>query len=451
MSDSSFDGDGDAITCRLAIIGAQRQRVAKVSAILHADNSRSKISIDTLVSLKSTSGEKSGVPDTDIQLPKGVPSEVHIEYVPCVATFDSYEDEHGTNIRYLAKLEYHGPNGTLVKGKSLAPFFDNDIGTDNNNVDNNDNIGDKVNHFPGISAAAIGCGIETEDDVEKVQSFLETLSASCASQLSITKKNSDKDDQSSSGILIKCIKPNAEYSTMKEENEAFRELNEDEKKEAVEKGTIGPGKMANFAYSVAKDSIRRRWDKELTKYEHSLQLAEAKESNAKTEEAEPEQQISALESDPTAQVEIQSTHESVSHIPNPEKTRYACKRCRSILFGVEDLENPPHVQSQHNFRKKTHKTVYGNTGTCQNHFIAQPLSWMNGCNGMEGKLHCYKCNTKVGHYSWTGAQCSCGTWVTPAIMVPMSKVDEMKPMSQNVIESTGALFVNHNLQNLILK
>ena len=127
MSDSSFDGDGDAITCRLAIIGAQRQRVAKVPAILHADNSRSKISIDTLVSLKSTSGEKSGVPDTDIQLPKGVPSEVHIEYVPCVATFDSYEDEHGTNLRYLAKLEYHGSNGTLVKGKSLAPFFYNDI------------------------------------------------------------------------------------------------------------------------------------------------------------------------------------------------------------------------------------------------------------------------------------------------------------------------------------
>ena len=244
---------------------------------------------------------------------------------------------------------------------------------------------------------------------------------------------------------------NSYDASLMEKLKQIEQLNEDEKKEAVEKGTIGPGKMANFAYSVAKDSIRRRWDKELTKYEHSLQLAEAKESNAKTEEAEPEQQISALESDPTAQVEIQSTHESVSHIPNPEKTRYACKRCRSILFGVEDLENPPHVQSQHNFRKKTHKTVYGNTGTCQNHFIAQPLSWMNGCNGMEGKLHCYKCNTKVGHYSWTGAQCSCGTWVTPAIMVPMSKVDEMKPMSQNVIESTGALFVNHYLQNLILK
>ena len=447
MPDSSFNGDGDAIICRVAIIGAQRQRVAKVSAILHADNSRSNISIDELVALQSASaGEESAVADTDIHLPKGVPSMVEIEYVPCVATFDSYEDEHGTNVRYLAKLEYHGPNGTLVKGKSLAPFFDNDIGTDNN-----DNIEDKVNHFPGISAAAIGCGIETEDDVEKVQSFMETLSASCASQLSITKNNTDKDDQSSSGILIKCIKPNAEYSTMKEENVAFREFNEDEKKEAVEKGTIGPGKMASFVYSVAKDSIRRRWDKELTEYEHSLQLAEVQQSNAKSEEVQPEQQISALESDPTAQVEMQSTAASAQHIPNPEKTRYACKRCRSILFGVEDLEDPPHVQSQHDFRKKTHKTVYGNTGTCQNHFIAQPLSWMNGCNGMEGKLHCYKCNTNVGHYSWTGAQCSCGTWVTPAIMVPMSKVDEMKPMSQNVIESTGALYVNHNLQNLILK
>ena len=451
MPDSSLEGD--AITCRVVIIGAQRQRVAKVTTILHADSSRSNISIDTLVSSQSTlAGEESGVPDTDtvdIQLPQDVPSTVHIEYVPCVATFDSYEDEHGTNIRYLAKLEYHGPNGTLIKGKSLAPFFDDDIGTDNNG-DYDDNIENKVNHFPGISAAAIGCGIETNEDLEKIQSLIETLSASCASQ-SWTKKNTDEDDQSSSGILIKGIKPNAEYSIMKEENEAFRELNEDEKREAVEKGTIGPGKMANFAYKVAKDSIRRKWDKELTEYEHSLQLAEVQQSNTKSEEVQPEQQTSALELDPTAQVEIQSAAASAQHIPNPEKTRYACKRCRSILFGMDDLEDPPHVQSQHDFRKKTHKTVYGNTGKCQNHFIAQPLSWMNGCNGIEGKLHCYKCNTKVGHYSWTGAQCSCGTWVTPAIMVPMSKVDEMKPISQNVIESTGALFVNHNLQNLILK
>lgn len=436
LSDSSVEGDGDdSITCRVAIIGAQRQRVAKVTAILHADSLHSKISIDELVALQSTSAGEEGVPDTDIQLPKGVPSEAHIEYVPCVATFDTYEDEHGTNIRYLLKLEYHGPNGTLVKGKSLAPFFDDDIGTDNNG-DNNDNIENKENHFPGIAGVGIGCGIETEEDIEKIQSFMETLSSSCASQLASTKKDTDKDDKTSCGILIKCIRPNTEYLTMKEENEAYRELNEDEKLEAQAKGTIGPGKMAKFVYCVAKDVIRQRWDKELTEYEHSLQLAKQSCTKSGVVQSEPQ---------------IQSTDASVAHIPDPEKTRYACKRCRSTLFGVEDLEDPPHAQSQHDFRKKTHKTVYGNTGTCQNHFIAQPLPWMNGCSRMEGKLHCYKCNTKVGHYSWTGAQCSCGTWVTPAIMVPMSKVDEMKPISQNVIESTGALFVNHNLQNLILK
>lgn len=32
---------------------------------------------------------------------------INIEYLPCVATFDSYENEQGEKIRYLAKVEYH--------------------------------------------------------------------------------------------------------------------------------------------------------------------------------------------------------------------------------------------------------------------------------------------------------------------------------------------------------
>ena len=414
-----MDESKDNTICRVAIIGAQRQRVAKVTALL---TSRNNSIISTLEHL----AEKDT--NTNItDLPKSIPQTVDIEYLPIVATFDSYEDEHGNTIRYLIKLEYHGPNGTLIKGKSLAPFFDAvDTSTDDKKEK------DKVNLFSRIPVVAIGCGIETNDDVEKIQSFLETLLSSCAAQFT-KKKDIDEDTIKSSGMIIDCIKPNAEYTTMKEENEAFRNMNEEEKKEAISNSTIGPGKMANFVYKIATDTVRQRLTQELKEYEQA-------------QVAKVEAQVEALISN-----SIEPTQSSTQHIPNPEKTRYACKRCRSVLFGVEDLEDPPHAQSQHNFLKKRHKSGYAK-GTCQNHCLAQPLPWMNGCNEMEGRIHCFKCNTKLGHYSWTGAQCSCGTWVTPAIMIPCSKVDEMRP--QALTGSSGVMRIGSSsmqMQNLTIE
>mmetsp|Transcript_8232 Transcript_8232/g.20248 ORF Transcript_8232/g.20248 Transcript_8232/m.20248 type:complete len:429 (+) Transcript_8232:170-1456(+) len=403
--------------CRVAIIGAQRQRVAKVTSLLHADDSFRYVTTSALLSSQLLAKETA----LTESLPKEVPSRVDIEYLPCVATFDSYEDEHGAAVRYLVKLEYHGPNGMLIKGKSLAPFFD-DIEPTGNRDDNAEG-----NPFPSIAATAIGCGIDAEEDVGKIQNILETLSSCCEAQTQISSEQSD-DNHRKIGMSIECIKPNAEYSSMKEENEAFRELDSEMKEKVLANGTIGPSKMAKFVYNVGKEVIRQRWNKELTEYEQS-RIAEVQQTISPTVEE-------------TAQSEMQSTPSP--HNPTPEKTRYACKRCRTILFGVEDLEDPPHTQSLHSFRKRGTKAGYGNVGSCQNHFIAEPLSWMNECGGLEGKLHCPKCNTKVGHYSWTGAQCSCGTWVTPAIMLPLSKVDEVKPVSQNVIAATGALFVDYH-------
>ena len=408
-----MDESIDKTICRVAIIGAQRQRVAKVTAILASRN-------DSIISTLEYLSKGTNITD----LPKSIPQTVEIEYLPIVATFDSYEDEHGSTVRYLVKLEYHGPNGTLIKGKSLAPFFD-DVSTNDDKKEK-----DKVNLFSRIPVVAIGCGIETNDDVEKIQNFLETLSSSCAAQLT-KKKDKEEDITKSSGMIIECIKPNAEYTTMKEENEAFRDMNEEEKKKAISNGTIGPGKMAHFVYKTATDTVRQRLTKELKEYEQA-------------KVAKVEAQVEALISN-----SIEPTQSSTQHIPNPEKTRYACKRCRSVLFGVEDLEDPPHVQSQHNFLKKRHKSGYNNMGTCQNHCLAQPLPWMNGCNEMEGRIHCFKCNTKLGHYSWTGAQCSCGTWVTPAIMIPCSKVDEMRPQQHCALAmSSGVMRIGSPLQNL---
>ena len=378
--------------CRVAIVGAQRQRVARVAAIIHGDESLAIIS-DGSSSVRQC-------------LPSDVPPQVTIEYLPCVATFDSYEDENGESLRYLAKLEYHGPNGTIVNGKTLAPFFDNQAESDD---DNDDEI---QNPFPGIAGVAIGCGVDTYDDFAKVKTFLEALSSSCMSE------TIDID----TSMLIECIQHNKEFSSMKEENASFRDMSDDMKEESVINRTIGPGKMAVFAYEVAQKAVKQRWGKELTgsKPETDKQDEDVVQNNDDDEKAAPEL------------VEISAA----LHFIDPEKSRYACKRCRSVLFGTDDLEDPPHVQSLHNFGRKGHTS---GQGMCQNLFIADPLPWMHGCNDMEGKLHCPKCQTKVGHYSWTGAQCSCGTWVTPAINIPVSKVDEMKPASQNDIVTSGPM------------
>lgn len=48
-----------------------------------------------------------------------------------------------------------------------------------------------------------------------------------------------------------------------------------------------------------------------------------------------------------------------------------------------------------------------------------------GAEGIEGKLTCpnAKCGGRLGSFNWSGSQCSCGSWVVPAIQVVASKVD----------------------------
>lgn len=436
-------------TCRVAIVGANRQRVAKVVAFLRSDGSYHSVATASLLHPSQTDDCAT---EAHGGLPSSVPPTVDIEYLPCVATFDSYENEEGATVRYLSKLEHHGPNGTLVKGKSLAPFFDE--GASSLGGGGGNDVEEVA--FPGIACVAIGCGIEADGDVDCVRSFLQTLSASCAAQLSST--NEDGDESEDRGVMIECIKPNAEYASMREENEAYRDMSEDEKKRAAAECSIGPGKMAKFAYETGRAAVRRRWEKEFTEALLSEKVGQLTVESTKDDAcpllvdlSSMEQTDSQMDQSEPAVAKNQEDEMQMKidvpavHVPNPEKTRYACKRCRTVLFGVDDLEDPPHAQSMHSFTRKKAGGYVNTSASCQNHFMAQPLSWMDdGCSGMEGKLHCHKCKTKVGHYSWTGAQCSCGTWVTPAIMVPVSKVDEMKPVSQDVIAATGALYVNHH-------
>jgi hypothetical protein len=42
---------------------------------------------------------------------------------------------------------------------------------------------------------------------------------------------------------------------------------------------------------------------------------------------------------------------------------------------------------------------------------------------VEGKLQCVKCEARLGNFNWSGMQCSCGAWVTPAFQLHKSRMD----------------------------
>lgn len=66
---------------------------------------------------------------------------------------------------------------------------------------------------------------------------------------------------------------------------------------------------------------------------------------------------------------------------------------------------------------------------CSSYFI-EPMEWIEGLDqwNIEGRLDCPRCHTKLGSYCWSGAQCSCGRWVTPAFMLHRKQVDEIKAL-----------------------
>lgn len=314
-------------------------------------------------------------------------STVSIEYLPCVATFDSYEDQDGNQVRYLISVNYHGVDGTQTVGSSLATFFDEEPAPpkegDANNI--------KRTNL-GILGVAIGAGIEMDDDVERIRTFFQTLRGEAPS------------------LTLEVIQPNrALYATMKEETDAFKALSAEAKEEAALQQSIGPGKMAKFAHDFANGLIQEILDQE----EQAKEAALAKEQELLLKQQEA---AAAVEEEAPKLVRIIDTN----------KLRYACRKCRTILFGEDDKQDPPHVPAQHTFGYRKNNT---SSGTCQSYFLADSgLDWMGDMSAMEGRFNCPKCRVKLGTWNWAGAQCSCGTWVSPAVQIPNSKVDEILPV-----------------------
>ena len=110
----------------------------------------------------------------------------------------------------------------------------------------------------------------------------------------------------------------------------------------------------------------------------------------------------------------------------PMTTVYTCRKCRCLLFLHEDLMTHTANKQTFSYKKKkkdrkamamaTMSNASPSTSKKQNdecgvHFLHSPTEWMSE---LEGKIHCPKCKTRLGSFSWSGSQCSCGSWITPS-------------------------------------
>lgn len=145
---------------------------------------------------------------------------------------------------------------------------------------------------------------------------------------------------------------------------------------------------------------------------------------------------------------------------NPEPIVYRCKKCRRIVASKSNIiTHKPLPNAQRTKELKLDAYSDDNTGimidqisdklkenslssdrssdvdidVCKDVYFLEPLAWMDGIlRQTNGKLHCPKCQSKLGSFSWTmGCHCPCGTQVSPAFYLVPSKV-ELSRSVQNV-------------------
>jgi len=103
---------------------------------------------------------------------------------------------------------------------------------------------------------------------------------------------------------------------------------------------------------------------------------------------------------------------------------YSCKLCRTILFDDNDVSvhSKPVAPS-----KASHKSILNIEDNNCHCFFIQKKEWIDYSSSNKGKITCPKktCCAKLGFYSWSGAQCSCGKYVSPAFQVFKANVDQV--------------------------
>lgn len=108
------------------------------------------------------------------------------------------------------------------------------------------------------------------------------------------------------------------------------------------------------------------------------------------------------------------------------KIAYRCRKCRRIIAAEDNVIShvPGEGESCFDWNRRKSGRAYNKEQDCSSLFI-EPLKWMTPVEdgALEGKLSCIHCGARLGYFNWSGIQCNCGSWVTPAFQIAKSKVD----------------------------
>lgn len=117
--------------------------------------------------------------------------------------------------------------------------------------------------------------------------------------------------------------------------------------------------------------------------------------------------------------------------PTPEFL-FKCGRCRKTLFSDKDLILFHEFSAKDKYSNKRKKNGKVKTTECTSYFLEsgkfgdkEELENFGKHLKLDGgDIKCSKCNLKIGEFFPKGTQCSCGSWVVPAIQIVKSKVDK---------------------------
>lgn len=133
--------------------------------------------------------------------------------------------------------------------------------------------------------------------------------------------------------------------------------------------------------------------------------------------------------DPGLLQEASSPKPGICPDGNPKSSiAYRCKKCRRVVAVQENIVD--HSPGEGLSAFQWHKRNGGNTFSkpddfgCSSIFV-EPLKWMKTVEegAMEGKLLCAHCDARLGYFNWSGIQCNCGSWITPAFQLHKSRMD----------------------------
>ncbi|PIA60089.1 hypothetical protein AQUCO_00400759v1 [Aquilegia coerulea] len=107
---------------------------------------------------------------------------------------------------------------------------------------------------------------------------------------------------------------------------------------------------------------------------------------------------------------------------------YRCKKCRRVMALQDNVveHKPGEGETCFKWQKRSGGNPFNRSDEheCSSIFL-EPLRWMKTVEEglLEGKLFCPHCDARLGYFNWSGIQCSCGSWITPAFQLHKSRVD----------------------------